>query len=222
MVDPGELHSLKALALMGGCRGPVWLSSQSLGQTLALSPQTASRRLKALEARRLIDRAIRPDGQYVTITAEGEEVLRHEYAEYLRIFGEGAGGYTLTGSVIGGLGEGRYYMSLEPYRTQFRALLGFEPFPGTLNLRLSSASRDVKKKVDGLDWTRIRGFIQENRTFGEARVLPCRIREIPCAIIVPGRTHYPDDVIEIISPRELRKELNLSDGDLVTVEVASD
>jgi riboflavin kinase len=113
-------------------------------------------------------------------------------------------------------------MSLEPYRAQFRTLLGFEPFPGTLNLRLSSASRDLKKKVDGLDWTRIRGFVQENRTFGEARVLPCRIREIPCAIIVPGRTHYPDDVIEVISPRELRKDLNLSDGDLVTLEVASD
>ena len=222
MVDPGELHSLKAIALMGGCRGPVWISSQSLGETLALSPQTASRRLKALEARRLLDRAIRPDGQYVTITAEGEEVLRREYAEYLRIFGEGAGGYTLTGSVVGGLGEGRYYMSLEPYRAQFRTILGFEPFPGTLNLRLSSASRDMKKRVDGLEWTRIRGFIQENRTFGEARVLPCRIREIPCAIIVPGRTHYPDDVIEVISPRELRKELNLSDGDLMTVEVASD
>jgi riboflavin kinase len=222
MVDPGELHSLKAIALMGGCRGPVWISSQSLGETLALSPQTASRRLKALEARRLLDRAIRPDGQYVTITAEGEEVLRREYAEYLRIFGEGAGGYTLTGSVIGGLGEGRYYMSLEPYRAQFRTILGFEPFPGTLNLRLSTASRDMKKKVDAMEWTRIRGFVQENRTFGEARVLPCRIREIPCAIIVPGRTHYPDDVIEVISPRELRKELNLSDGDLVTVEVAGD
>jgi riboflavin kinase len=222
MVDPGELHSLKALALMGGCRGPVWISSQSLGETLSLSPQTASRRLKALEAQRLIARAIRPDGQYVTISEAGEEVLRREYAEYLRIFGEGAGGYSLVGSVIGGLGEGRYYMSLEPYRAQFRTLLGFEPFPGTLNLRLSSASRDVKKKVDGMEWIRIQGFVQEQRTFGEARVLPCRIREIPCAIIVPGRTHYPDDVIEVISPRELRKELNLSDGDLVTVEVAGE
>jgi riboflavin kinase len=222
MVDPGDLHSLKALALMGGCRGPVWISSQSLGETLALSPQTASRRLKSLEAQRLIDRALRPDGQYVTITTAGEQVLRGEFGDYLRIFGEGAGQYLLTGSVIGGLGEGRYYMSLEPYRAQFLTLLGFEPFPGTLNLRLSSASRDMKTKVDSMDWIRIRGFVQENRTFGEAKVLPCRIREIPCAIVVPGRTHYPDDVIEIISPRELRRELNLSDGDLVTVEIAND
>ena len=74
--------------------------------------------------------------------------------------------------------------------------------------------------MDGLTWTRIQGFVRDGRTFGEARTLPCRIRDIPCAIVVPGRTHYPDDVIEVISPVELRAVLDLSDGDLVTVEVA--
>jgi riboflavin kinase len=111
-------------------------------------------------------------------------------------------------------------MSLPSYREQFRKVLGKDPFPGTLNLRLSSASRDVKRKVDGLPWTRIQGFVQDNRTFGEARTLSCRIREIPCAIVVPNRSHYPDDVIEVISSVELRAALGLSDGDLVTVEVA--
>jgi riboflavin kinase len=219
MVEPGDLQCLKAIALMGGCRGPVWISSQSFGESLSLSPQTASRRLKSLEGQRLIDRSLRPDGQYVTVTSGGEAALRREYTLYCQIFGEGGGPYALTGSVISGLGEGRYYMSLPPYREQFRQVLGGEPFPGTLNLRLSSASRDVKRKVDGLPWTRIQGFVQENRTFGDARTLPCRIRDIRCAIVVPGRSHYPDDVIELISPVELRTALKLSDGDLVTVEV---
>jgi riboflavin kinase len=219
MLDPGDLQCLKAIALMGGSRGPVWISSQSLGDTLAMSPQTASRRLKSLEAQRLLDRSLRPDGQYVALTREGEEALRKEYADYSLIFGEVGGPYSLTGSVISGLGEGRYYMSLAPYREQFRKVIGSDPFPGTLNLRLSSASRDVKRKVDALPWTRIQGFVQEGRTFGEARTLPCRIRDIPCAIVVPGRSHYPDDVIEVISTQELRTTLSLSDGDLVTVEV---
>ncbi len=220
MLDAGDLQCLKAIALMGGCRGPVWISSQSLGDSLSLSPQTASRRLKSLEGQRLIDRSLRPDGQYVTVTSEGEEALRREYTEYSRIFGESGGPYSLTGSVISGLGEGRYYMSLPPYREQFRRILGKVPFPGTLNLRLSSASRDVKRKVDSLTWTRIEGFVRDGRTFGEARALPCRIGDLPCAIVVPGRSHYPDDVIEVISPVELRTALVLSDGDLVTVEVA--
>ncbi|HUK37844.1 MAG TPA: DUF120 domain-containing protein [Methanomicrobiales archaeon] len=219
MLDSGDLQCLKAIALMGGCRGPVWISSQSFGDSLAMSPQTASRRLKSLEGQRLVDRSLRPDGQYVTVTSDGEEALRREYADYSRIFGEGGGPYSLTGSVISGLGEGRYYMSLPPYQEQFAKILGKAPFPGTLNLRLSSASRDVKRKVDGLNWTRIQGFVQDGRTFGEAKTLPCRIRDIPCAIVVPGRSHYPDDVIELISPVELRAVLELSDGDLVTVEV---
>jgi len=220
MLEPGDLQCLKAIALMGGCRGPVWISSQSFGESLSLSPQTASRRLKALEGQRLIDRSLRPDGQYVTVTRDGEEALRKEFTEYSQIFGEGGGPYSLTGSVISGLGEGRYYMSLPAYQDQFRRVLGKDPFPGTLNLRLSSASRDVKRKVDGLPWTRIQGFVQDGRTFGDARTLPCRIRDIPCAIVVPGRSHYPDDVIELISPVELRAALKLSDGDLVTVEVS--
>jgi len=201
-------------------RGPVWISSQSFGESLSMSPQTASRRLKSLEGQRFIDRSLRPDGQYVTVTSAGEEALRKEYADYSRIFGEGAGPYSLTGSVISGLGEGRYYMSLPAYQEQFRKILGKAPFPGTLNLRLSSASRDVKRKVDSLTWTKIQGFVQDGRTFGEARTLACRIGDIPCAIVVPGRSHYPDDVIEVISPVELRSVLDLSDGDLVTVEVA--
>lgn len=220
MLEAGDLQCLKAIALMGGCRGPVWISSQSFGDSLSMSPQTASRRLKSLEGQRLIDRSLRPDGQYVTVTSDGEEALRKEYTDYAHIFGEGGGPYSLTGSVISGLGEGRYYMSLPSYREQFRKVLGEDPFPGTLNLRLSSASRDVKRKVDALPWTRIQGFVQDDRTFGEARTLPCRIQDIPCAIVVPGRSHYPDDVIEVISPVELRTVLNLSDGDLVTVEVS--
>ncbi|HVP24913.1 MAG TPA: DUF120 domain-containing protein [Methanomicrobiales archaeon] len=220
MLEAGDLQCLKAIALMGGCRGPVWISSQSFGDSLSMSPQTASRRLKSLEGQRLIDRSLRPDGQYVTVTTEGEEALRQEYAGYCQIFGGESGPYSLTGSVISGLGEGRYYMSLPTYREQFCRILGKDPFPGTLNLRLSSASRDVKRKVDGLAWTRIQGFVQDGRTFGEARTLACRIGDIPCAIVVPGRSHYPDDVIELISPVELRAALDLSDGDLVTVEVA--
>jgi hypothetical protein len=97
-----------------------------------------------------------------------EEALRREYTDYSRIFGEGTASYSLTGSVISGLGEGRYYMSLPPYREQFCRILGCTPFPGTLNLRLSSASRDVKRKVDALPWTRIQGFVQEGRTFGKS------------------------------------------------------
>src|SRR5512136_519403 len=119
MIMPEDLQCLKALALMGGVKSPVWVSSQSLGSTLGISPQTASRRLQSLERQMLLTRSVNPDGQYITITRSGEEELRREYSDYCRVFSQEAGEYALRGSVITGLGEGKYYMSLQHYITQF-------------------------------------------------------------------------------------------------------
>jgi riboflavin kinase len=222
MVLAEDLECLKAIALMGGCRGPVFVSSQTLADTLCTSPQTASRRLKALESQRLITRALNPDGQHITVTKAGEDQLRREYADYCRLFAGEGGHYTLSGVVVNGLGEGRYYMSLEPYKKQFLRHLGFEPYPGTLNLRLAGCDIPTRKKIEALTWIPIEGFLAEGRTFGSVRCLPCRINDIPCGIVVPGRSHYPEDIIEVIAAIGLRDALGVKENDRVSVEVAYD
>ncbi|MCU0631981.1 MAG: DUF120 domain-containing protein [Methanolinea sp.] len=219
MIPPEELQCLKAIAMLGGCRGPVRVSSQSLGATLGTSPQTASRRLQSLERQRLVNRTITPEGQDIVVTPLGEGELRKEYQEYSRIFSDHNKGYVLTGVVVSGIGEGKYYMSLAPYREQFNRYLGFEPYPGTLNIRLSPSSIPVRKKIEALDWIRVKGFSTDGRTFGDARCIPCRIGDISCSIVVPGRTHYPEDIIEVIAPIALRRKLGVEDSDTVTVEV---
>lgn len=221
MLVAEDLECLKAIAIMGGCRRPVFVSSQKIAETLHTSPQTASRRLKALESQAFITRSLTPDGQHISITEKGERELRREYADYCRLFAAGSGGYSLTGSVVSGLGEGKYYMSLEPYKAQFFSHLGFTPYPGTLNIRLSASSLPVRKKIDALEWTRIKGFSADGRTFGDARCIPCRMNNVSCAIVVPGRTHYPEDMIEVIAPVALRRQLGVEDSDKVTVEVGS-
>ena len=219
MIPAEDLQCLKTIALRGGCKGPIFVSSQSIGEMLAISPQTASRRLKGLEMQGFITRTIAADGQHVTLTGSGEEELRKEYQEYSRIFSEHNKGFVLNGTVVSGIGEGKYYMSLEPYRQQFNTHLGFEPYPGTLNIRLSSSSLPVRKKIDALNWIRIKGFSTDGRTFGDAKCLPCRIGTISCGIVMPGRTHYPIDIIEVIAPMALRRKLGVEDSDTVTVEV---
>jgi len=220
MVLAEDLECLKAIALMGGCRGPVWVSSQTIGEVISASPQTASRRIRALEGQGLITRTMSPDGQHITVTKQGEDELRREYADYCRLFAHDGAQYVLNGTVINGLGEGRYYMSLEPYKKQFLRLLGFEPFPGTLNLRLTGQSIPTRKKMETLEWITVRGFSADGRTFGDARCLPCRINDIPCGIVVPGRTHYPEDIIEVIAGVSLRSALKIKENDQVNVEVA--
>ncbi len=189
---------------------------------LGISQQTASRRLKGLETGGFLTRTIVPDGQHVTLTSTGEAELRKEYEEYNRIFSEHNKGYVLNGTVVSGIGEGKYYMSLAPYKEQFNIHLGFVPYPGTLNIRLSSSSIPVRKKIDALEWIRIKGFSTDGRTFGDAKCLPCRIGTISCGIVMPGRTHYPEDIIEVIAPVALRRKLGVEDTDTVTVEVDSD
>ncbi|NLX50346.1 MAG: DUF120 domain-containing protein [Methanospirillum sp.] len=218
-IEAADLACLKAIALLGGCRGPVHVSSQSLAGHLGTSPQTAARRLQSLESALLVTRSVRPAGQFVSVTRAGEEALHREYSDYCRIFGRESGGFVMTGQVVSGVGEGRYYMSLPLYREQFASVLGEDPYPGTLNLRLDGASVPVRKRLDALDWVSIHGFVAEDRTFGDARAIPCRIGRIRCAIVVPGRTHYPEDVVEVIAGIPLRETLGLADQDRVTVEV---
>lgn len=218
-IEAGDLACLKEIALLGGCRGPVHVSSQSLAAALGTSSQTAARRLKSLESALFVTRSVRPAGQYVAITRPGEEILHREYSDYCRLFGRASAGFVLTGHVVSGVGEGRYYMALPPYRKQFARVLGDDPFPGTLNIRLDGASLPVRKRLDALDWVPIRGFVAEDRTFGDARALPCQVGGYRCAIVVPGRTHYPEDIIELIAGAPLRERLALSDMDRVAVEV---
>lgn len=220
MVEPEDLECLKRIGLRGGLSGPVFLNSQSLGDELGISPQTASRRLKSLEQQDLIKRNLIADGQLVTVTEEGESALRREYCDYYRLFGGKEKHFQFPGTVESGLGEGAYYMSLRQYMQQFDKILGFTPYPGTLNLRLSPVAVQRRKRLTIADWYQVEGFESEGRTFGQVRCLPCMIGTIPCGIVVPGRSHYPDALVEVIAPVGLRRELNLKDGDEVVIEVS--
>jgi riboflavin kinase, archaea type len=220
MVTPEDLECLKRIALMGGLSSPVFLKTSSLSTELGFSPQTASRRLRSMEQQQFINRVMGTEGQQVTITETGEDALRREYCDYYRLFGNREKRLSLPGTVQSGLGEGAYYMSLPQYTGQFESVLGFIPYPGTLNIRLQPGAILKRKRLLGAAWKTVKGFLSEGRTFGEVRCLTCFINDEICGIIVPGRTHYPEDLVEVVSPEALRKKFSLKDGDEVTIEVA--
>jgi riboflavin kinase len=211
-----DINYLKKLALMGAHNKPLEISSVEFASHMDTSPQTAARKLKILEDEMLIKRQIVHSGQLVSITKNGLAELQKERNEYQIIFGNGHKKF-LTGKVITGLGEGQYYISLEGYRTQFIEKLGFTPYPGTLNIKLDAPSVDIRKGISAD--IEISGFTKENRTFGRGSCFNIMIMDIKGAVIVPERTHYPEDIIEIIAPMNLRKNLKLRDGSTVEVEV---
>ncbi len=211
-----DINYLKKLALLGAHNKPLEISSVEFASHMDTSPQTAARKLKILEDEMHIKRQIVHSGQLVSITKNGLEALQKERNDYQIIFGNGHKKF-LTGKVITGLGEGQYYISLEGYRSQFIEKLGFTPYPGTLNVKLDTPSIDIRKGISAD--IEISGFTKENRTFGRGSCFNIMIMDINGAVIVPERTHYPEDIIEIIAPVNLRKYLKLRDGSTVEVEV---
>lgn len=218
-----ELGALKILALQGGIRGETKLSCTALGDRLDVSTQTASRRLRALERAGHITRDQSGDGQWITITEAGERALESEYESYRQIF-ESDPDTVLVGTVTSGMGEGRHYISLPGYMTQFKTRLGYEPYPGTLNVDLNPDSRRRRGALAARSGVRIEEWADDDRTYGAATCYPATI-EAPGSsiaeahVIVPDRTHHDEDQIEVIAPVRLRDELNLSDETEVTVRV---
>jgi riboflavin kinase len=220
-----ELATLKLLAMDGGHRGEVKISCAGLADRLEASNQTASRRLQALEDAGYLERDLVSDGQWVVVTDPGLRALEAEYQDYRRIFEE-RGDLTLSGRVTSGMGEGRHYISLPGYNRQFTEKLGYDPYPGTLNVSLDAASKRARGSLDAFDPVDIDGWEDEERTYGPAVCYPARVENAdgqtysPVHVIVPVRTHHDEDQLELIAPDKLRDELGLLDEDTILVHVA--
>ena len=214
--------TLYKLAELGASSRTVKVSTEYLAEKLGASQQTASRHLITLEKMGWIKRNVTPEGCLTKITGQGVAELKKLYSE-LRLIFESAypPSITLEGTLFTGLGEGAYYVTKEGYRKQFMEKLGFDPYPGTLNLKLTS-EYDIKSlsELETYPAVELEGFQDESRTFGAVRCYPAIINnKAKGAAIHALRSHYGTSVIEIVSPTFLRSRLNLKDGHKVKVEI---
>ncbi|MCI4372695.1 MAG: DUF120 domain-containing protein [Thermoplasmata archaeon] len=211
------LAVLKVLAHDGADSTPVVLTSGEVGERIGVSQQAADRYLVALERKGLITRALGQRRQRLQLTPAAMAVLRTEYHSYRRIF-EGPSRLSFTGKVASGLGEGRYYLSQPGYLVQFSERLGYTPYPGTLNVRLTAEALRKSSLVSDWSGLRIDGFQASGRTFGGATCFAARMNGRACHLIHPDRTHYKD-VVEFVAADCLRDKLHLKDGDSVTIDL---
>ena len=219
-VRAAYIPTLLELLLMGAKEGPVAITTVELSRRIGKSQQSASKHLEALEEQGFIERYKRGKKMEVRLTRKGVNELVSLYLILRSVFEEAPESYVFVGRVFTGLGEGKYYMSLEGYRRQFREKLGFEPFPGTLNLKLESASHMLQlRELASMPGIEIKGFSDGVRTYGGVKCFRALIDSVVGAALIIERTHYDYSVLEVIAPVNLRKELGLKDGDKVTVRV---
>ena len=217
---------LRLLALDGALRSTVKVSCSGLAERLDVSNQTASRRLQQLDDAGLIERELAADGQWIDLTDSGHDRLRAEYEAYRRIF-ESPPTVELTGTVTAGMGDGKHYISLSGYQTQFSNRLGYTPYPGTLNVRLIEESVRKRPALSAIDAIPIDGWEDDDRTFGPAHCYPAMLtnqsseRYDEAHVIIPERTHHDETKIELIAPDRLRDSLHLADDDQLTITVSN-
>jgi len=214
--------TLFKLAELGARGRTVKISTKFLAEKLGASQQTVSRRLIELGRKGWIQRTVTRDGSLVRISDGGEARLRNVRSSLNMIFEEKRPlSITIEGTVFSGFGEGAYYVTREPYRRQFMEKLGFDPYPGTLNLKINSEyDANMREELESYPGIEIEGFRNEDRTYGSVKCFHAAVNnKEKGAVVLALRTHYGSSVMEIISPLYLRDRLKLKDGNRARIEV---
>jgi riboflavin kinase len=122
----------------------------------------------------------------------------------------------IKGNVYSGKGEGTRFMQLPWVKAQITEKLDFVPLSGTLNIKLTEDSVEVRKQLDivkAIEILPADGFCR-GKCF-KAYLMG----NVKCAVVVPKIEGYPQEAVEIAAPINLRKKLQLKDGDVVYVKI---
>ncbi len=107
------------------------------------------------------------------------------------------------------------FIELDWVKKQMEEKLGFTLFPGTLNVKLTTDSvktRKLLRERAGVEILPASGYCR-------GRLFKAVLNGVECAVIVPEVVGYPENIVEVVAPVNLREKLCLLDGSLVEVEV---
>jgi riboflavin kinase len=121
----------------------------------------------------------------------------------------------LKGEVFSGSGEGARFTELQWVRRQIAQKLGFTPYLGTLNIRLTEDKVKLKllRRSKSVQISPANGFCG-------GRCFNAHLADnLKCAIVIPEVANYPEGILEVVAPINLREKYRLKDGDIVEVKI---
>ena len=218
-------HVLTIVELLskGGRHNFVDVTTTELGKHIGRSQQAASKHLLDLENSGYIERAKKGQKFAAKVTDKGYSEIQGLFSSIRAALDSAPATIDFEGNVVSGMGEGAYYMSLEGYRKQFKEKLGYEPFPGTLNIRLTeqvfmNARRELGKHPSIF----IDGFSDGTRTYGWVKCYKASLNNDVldnAAVLVLERTHYDDSMLEVIASTSIKQGIGVKNGDKIKVQV---
>lgn len=218
-------HILTLIELLskGARHNFVEVTTTLLGKSIGRSQQAASKHLLDLETSGYIERLKKGQKFAVKVTDKGYSEIQSLYLSLRTALDSAPATMDFEGNVSSGMGEGAYYMSLEGYRRQFREKLGYEPYPGTLNVRLTDQIyMNGRLELGKHPSIFINGFSDGTRTYGWVKCYRATINDIAienAAVLVLERTHYDDSMLEVIAPTSIKQAAGIKNGDRIKVQV---
>ena len=216
-----HILTLTYLLSKGAKHNFVTVTTDSLGKSIKKSQQAASKHLLELENNQFIERIISGRNTSVKITPKGFSEMVKLSTTLQKSLDSSPSHVELKGTLISGMGEGAYYMSLKGYTKQFKSKIGYIPFPGTLNVRLDKKiHQEAIKQFENLGGIIIESFSDGKRTYGWVKCFHAKINQsINCELIILERTHHDNSIIELISKVCIRKSAKLKNGSQVTITI---
>ena len=216
-----HILTLAQLLSKGARYNFVHITTSSLGKSIKKSQQAASKHILELENGGFIDRLMIGRQLSVKITQKGYSELVKLHSVLGSSLDSSPSHIELSGSVVSGLGEGAYYMSLKGYTKQFKMKIGYIPFPGTLNIKLNQLqATQIIQQLDEIDNIIIDPFSNGKRTYGWVKCFHASLNDsVKCELIRLERTHHDNSVIELISKNNLRKTARLETGSKITIKI---
>jgi len=124
----------------------------------------------------------------------------------------------IKGRIVSGLKKAAFFVQLDWVQEQCSEKLGFTPYPGTLNLELSSEYVSVIEEIQKLDGIEL---TSPDPAFCSGKVLHANIEGISGAIMIPAdevRIHK-NNIVEVIASQRLKDVLNVEEGDYISLNV---
>lgn len=118
----------------------------------------------------------------------------------------------IQGVIEEGRGEAAGFLEIGWVKEQVFNACGFIPFPGTLNLKLSTGDFDYLRQLVFARGERLIPPVSQE-DFCEARVLSLDLEGVPAAMLLPMVDHYYENIVEVIAPLQLKSFLGLDNSD---------